>query len=148
MDVANEVSGLDAYALAHKVTDVMYERDYASQHLGIKVQEVGPDYAVLTMVVEPYMVNGHDICHGGMTYTLADSAFAYACNAQGVATVASGCSIEYLAPAHKGDTLTAIARETASSGRQKVYDAIVTNQNGAVIATLRGRAASLKKNVL
>lgn len=147
-NVANDDSGLDACALARKVADIMYQRDYAAQHLDVKIEDVGPDYAVVTMVVKPHMVNGHDICHGGMTYALADTAFAYACNARNVATVASGCAIDYLAPAHKGDTLTATARETAHNGRQSIYDAIITNQTGTVIATFRGRSASLKKPVL
>jgi acyl-CoA thioesterase len=82
-----------------------------------------------------------------MTFSLADTAFAYACNSRNEATVASGCSIEFLAPAHKGDTLTAVARETAKRGRQGVYDMMVTDQNGNTIAVMRGKSASLRRPV-
>jgi acyl-CoA thioesterase len=138
----------DAHELAARVAEAMYAKDHAARHLGIKVKEVGPGYAVLTMKVEPYMVNGHDICHGGMTFALADTAFAYACNARNEATVAAGCLIDYLAPAHQGDVLTATAQETAKGGRQGIYDITVTNQEGVTVATFRGRAASLRKPVI
>jgi acyl-CoA thioesterase len=138
----------DAHELAARVAEAMYAKDHAARHLGIKVKEVGPGHAVLTMKVEPYMVNGHDICHGGMTFALADTAFAYACNARNEATVAAGCLIDYLAPAHQGDVLTATAQETAKGGRQGIYDITVTNQEGVTVATFRGRAASLRKPVI
>jgi acyl-CoA thioesterase len=139
---------LDAHKLATQVAEAMYARDYAAQHLGIKVADVGPGYAVLTMKVEQHMVNGHDICHGGMTFALADTAFAYACNSGNEATVAAGCLIDYLAPARKGDMLTATARETAKGGRQGIYDITVMNQDGVTVATFRGRSASLRKPVI
>lgn len=138
---------LDAHKLAARVADTMYARDHAAQHLGIKIKDTGPGYAVLTMKVEQHMVNGHGICHGGMTFALADTAFAYACNSRNEATVAAGCLIDYLAPAHTGDVLTATARETAKAGRQGIYDIIVMNQAGVTVAAFRGRSASLRKPV-
>lgn len=143
-DTAKE---LDEQAVAERVAKVMYMDDHAAQHLGITVEEVGPGYARLSMVVGPDMINGHDICHGGMTFSLADTAFAYACNSRNEATVASGCSIEFLAPAMKNARLTAVARETAKRGRQGVYDMTVTTEEGEVIAVMRGKSASLRRPV-
>jgi len=137
----------DAKAIAERVAEVMYQEDHAAQALGITVDEVGPGYARLSMTVGPDMINGHDICHGGMTFALADTAFAYACNSYNEATVAAGCSIEFLAPAHKGDRLTAEARETAKRGRHGIYDMTVTDQNGNVVAVMRGKSAGLRRPV-
>jgi acyl-CoA thioesterase len=90
------------------------------------------------------MLNGHEICHGGFITTLADSAFAFACNSNNQVTVASGLSVEFLAPARSGDVLTADASEVSRGGRTGVYDMVVTNQDGARIALVRGRSAALK----
>jgi len=138
---------LNEQAIAERVAEVMYKDDIAAQHLGICIEEVGPGYSKLTMTVGPEMINGHDICHGGMTFSLADTAFAYACNSRNEATVAAGCSIEFLAPAMKGAKLTAVARETAKRGRQGVYDMTVTDDDGNVIAVMRGKSASLRRPV-
>lgn len=138
----------DPQALARRVADDLYGRDVAAQHLGIVINDVGPGHAALSMMVRPEMLNGHAICHGGMIFSLADTAFAYACNARNEATVAAACSIEYLAPAREGERLTATARETATAGRQGVYDILVTNDQGTVIAAFRGRSASLRRPVL
>jgi acyl-CoA thioesterase len=89
----------DARTLAERVADSMYERDTATQALGIRIAHVGPGYAELAMAVRSDMLNGHEICHGGFIFTLADSAFAYACNSYNLNTVASGCAIEFTAPA-------------------------------------------------
>lgn len=147
-DVARSSLSPDPIALARQVADVLYARDYAAQHLGIDIEDVGPGHAVLAMTVRPEMLNGHETCHGGMIFALADTAFAYACNSRNEATVAAGCSIEYLAPARKGDRLTATAREAAKTGRQGVYDIAITNDAGDIIATFRGRSASLRKPVI
>ena len=138
---------INEQAIAERVAEVMYKDDVAAQHLGISIEEVGPGYAKLAMTVGPEMINGHDICHGGMTFSLADTAFAYACNSRNDATVAAGCSIEFLAPARKGEKLTAIARETAKRGRHGVYDIKVTDEAGDVIAVMRGKSASLRRPV-
>lgn len=134
--------------LARKVIEAMYDRDAAAQHLGITIMAVGAGTARLSMTVAPHMLNGHASCHGGFIFALADTAFAYACNSRNDATVAAGCSIEYLAPARAGDMLVATAQETARAGRQGVYDILVTNQDGVAIAAFRGRSASLRKPVI
>ena len=126
----------------------MFSRDRASQGLGIRIASVGPGRAELTMTVRGDMVNGHAICHGGFVFTLADSAFAFACNSHNVNTVANGCSIEFLAPAHEGDALTAVAHERSQVGRNGVYDVEVRNQDGVTIAHFRGKSTRIKGAVL
>jgi acyl-CoA thioesterase len=138
----------EAQALAERVAAAMFERDRASQGLGIRIAHVTPGNAQLTMIVRDDMVNGHAICHGGFVFTLADSAFAFACNSYNANTVANGCTIEFLAPAHRGDVLTATARERAQVGRNGVYDVEVRNQAGATIALFRGKSTRIKGHVL
>src|SRR5215467_3117984 len=138
----------DAQALAERVADAMYPRDRASQSLGIKVARVGPGHATLAMTVRPDMLNGHAICHGGFIFTLADSAFAFACNSYNLNTVASGCAIEFLAPAREGDVLTAVARERSMAGRTGVYDIDVANQRGETIALFRGKSYRIKGHIV
>jgi acyl-CoA thioesterase len=137
-----------AQALAERVTAAMYARDAASQAMGMTVAGVGPGQARLTMSVRPDMLNGHDICHGGFIFTLADSAFAYACNSYNLTTVASGCAIDFVAPAREGDVLTAAARERSASGRMGIYDIEVTNQRGEPIAFFRGKSYRIKGHVV
>jgi acyl-CoA thioesterase len=121
----------------------MYAADRASRGLGMEIVSVGAGSATLTMTVRDDMLNGHDICHGGFITLLADSAFAFACNARNVVTVAAGLTVDFLAPAHRGDVLTATATESSRSGRTGVYDMVVINQHGARIALVRGRSHSL-----
>jgi len=135
--------GLDPIALAHKTAEAMWQGDAASKGLGMEIVDVGPGHATLAMTVLPDMVNGHSILHGGLAFTLADSAFAFACNAYNVVTVAAGCEITFTAPGKLGDRLTAEAREVFRRGRSGVYDIIVRNQDGAVIALFRGKSRSL-----
>ena len=122
----------------------MFAADRASRGLGMRLLAIGAGTARLQMTVRDDMLNGHDICHGGFITTLADSAFAFACNSNNQVTVASGLSVEFLAPARSGDVLTADATEVSRSGRTGVYDMVVTNQQGARIALVRGRSAALK----
>ena len=138
----------EAETLAKRVADAMYSRDQASQGLGIRIARVGPGRAELTMTVRNDMVNGHEICHGGFVFTLADSAFAFACNSYNFNTVANGCTIEFLAPAHEGDVLTAVAHERSQVGRNGVYDVEVRNQAGTTIAHFRGKSTRIKGEVL
>ena len=138
----------DAEALARKVADAMFSRDRASQALGMRIVAVGPGHAELTMTVRGDMVNGHAICHGGFVFTLADSAFAFACNSYNFTTVANGCTIEFLAPAKEGDVLTAVAQERAQVGRNGVYDVEVRNREGVTIAHFRGKSTRIKGEVL
>jgi acyl-CoA thioesterase len=137
-----------AQALAERVAEGMYSRDRASQALGMKIASVGPGHAEMTMTVRADMLNGHAICHGGFIFTLADSAFAFACNSYNLTTVASGCAIDYMAPAREGDVLTAHARERSVSGRTGVYDIEVKNQRGETIALFRGKSYRIKGHVV
>jgi acyl-CoA thioesterase len=137
-----------AQQLAERVARALYEVDKSSQALGIRILEVRPGYARLAMAVRPDMVNGHRICHGGMVFTLADSSFAFACNSYNENTVAAAASIDFLAPAHQGDELTAIATEVWRSRRNGIYEVTVTNQEGARIALFRGRSARIDGHVL
>ena len=142
------LSQIQAQALAERVAQEMYERDLASQRLGMHVVRVAPGHAEVAMTVRADMLNGHAICHGGFIFTLADSAFAYACNSYNLTTVASGCTIDFLAPAREGDVLTAIAQEKSVSGRTGVYDIEVDNERGEAIALFRGKSYRIKGHVI
>ena len=135
-------------ALAARVGEAMWARDSASQALGMTLEEVRPGYARVRMTVRSDMLNGHGTCHGGLVFALADSAFAFACNSHDVVTVASSCSIEFLAPAQEGDELVAEAEERFREGRNGVYDVNVRRGDGSLIATFRGRSASTRQSVL
>jgi len=135
---------MDPAALAKAAAEVMWRDDNASKWLGMKVEEVRPGYARLSMAVTKNMVNGHNLCHGGLIFTLADSTFAFACNSHNQRAVAAGASIEFLAPAFLGDVLTAEGVEQALKGRTGVYDMKVSNQKGEVIALFRGKSATIK----
>jgi acyl-CoA thioesterase len=121
----------------------MFAADRASKGLGMTISHLGEGTATLTMTIRDDMLNGFDICHGGFITTLADSAFAFACNSRNVVTVAAGLTVDFLAPAHSGDVLTAAASETSRAGRTGVYDIVVTNQHGRRVALVRGRSHSL-----
>ena len=138
----------EAQSLAERVAAGMYARDRASQAMGMRIAAIGPGYAELTMTVRADMLNGHAICHGGFIFTLADSAFAFACNSYNLTTVASGGAIDFVAPAREGDVLAAMARERSVSGRTGVYDIEVTNQRGETVAYFRGKSYRIKGHVL
>jgi len=138
----------EAQALAERVAAEMFARDRASQALGMRVANVGPGRAELTMKVRPDMLNGHATCHGGFIFTLADSAFAFACNSANMTTVASGCSIDFVSPAREDDVLTAIGEERSLSGRTGVYDIQVKNQRGELVALFRGKSHRIKGHVI
>lgn len=141
-------SQADPQDLAERVAAAMFARDNASQALGMVIDAVGPGYARLSMQIRKDMVNGHDICHGGLIFTLADSAFAFACNSDNHNTVASGANIDFVRPGFLGDRLTAEAKERHAGGRSGVYDMTVTNQKGDLIALFRGKSARIKGTVL
>ena len=126
--------------LAERVAQGMLAQDAMSRALGISIVEVRPGYACLKMTVRADMSNSHSICHGGAIFTLADSAFAFACNSYNRSTVASGGSIDFVTPARIGDELTAEATERALPGRLGLYDVTVTDQSGRPIAYFRGRS--------
>lgn len=129
---------------AERVRDTMLADDRAMRLLGMTVLEVGPGHATVAMEVGEAMLNGHDICHGGLITTLADAAFAYASNSYNEVTVASGFMVDLLAPARLGDRLTARCREVSRGGRMGLYDATVSNQRGEPVATFRGRSYTFK----
>jgi acyl-CoA thioesterase len=141
-------TSMDADELARATAQAMYESDACSRALGIELIEVRAGYARLSMTVRPDFLNGHRICHGGLIFTLADSAFAFACNSYNVNTVAAGCSIEYLRPAGPDDVLTAVAVEQIQSGRHGVYDIAVTNRAGETVALFRGKSAQIRGTVI
>jgi acyl-CoA thioesterase len=130
--------------IAERSAAEMWARDDASKWLGARLDEVGPGTATLSMTVEHHHTNGHDICHGGFLFTLADTAFAFACNAYNQRTVAQHASISFLAPAHRGDRLTARAKEVSRSGRSGLYDVSVTDQEGRLVAVFRGASRTVK----
>ena len=131
---------LDAQALAELAGKTMFERDPASQALGMRLDDIRPGYARMSMPVRADMINGHSTCHGGYIFMLADSAFAFACNSHNANTVGAGCTIDYLAPAREGDVLCAEAIEQALSGKTGVYDIAVRNQDGVIVALFRGKS--------
>ncbi len=134
--------------LAQHCADRMYRSDQASQDLGIEITVAAPGKVSAHMIVRPPMLNGFAICHGGYIFTLADTAFAFACNAYDDLTVAAGASIEFLRPAREGDSLRADAAELSRSGRSGIYDVAVRNQDDILIAVFRGRAHATGKRLL
>jgi acyl-CoA thioesterase len=144
MNEGKAVHNLDPHALAEAVRQGMFKDDAASQGLGMQIEAVGPGYARIAMTVRPDMLNGFRICHGGFITTLADSAFAFACNSHNELTVAAGIVVDFLAPAHEGDRLVAQCHEVALTGRTGVYDIKVTNQHGKTVVVMRGRSHTMK----
>ncbi|MBU6257624.1 MAG: hydroxyphenylacetyl-CoA thioesterase PaaI [Burkholderiales bacterium] len=130
--------------VAEASRDAMWRGDRASKSLGIEILAVGPGSARLAMTVREDMLNGHDLCHGGLITTLADSAFAFACNSYNELTVAAGFDVNVVASARLGDRLTASASELSKAGRTGVYDIAVTNQRGEAVAAFRGRSYTMK----
>ena len=135
-------------ALAIATAKNMYARDHATQALGIKIVEVSAGHASMQMTVRHDMLNGHQTCHGGFIFTLADSAFAFACNSYNIQAVAAGCSIEFLAPAFENDQLVASAAEQSRSGKTGIYDVVVVNQDSKKIALFRGKSHQIKGDVI
>lgn len=130
--------------IAEACARAMYAEDTTSQNLGIEIAQVRPGFARLSMRIGKQLTNGHGLCHGGYIFILADTAFAYACNTYDQRAVASGASIEFIAPAHAGDTLEAVGEERLHTGRRGIYDIRVTNQSGELVALFRGRSATIK----
>ena len=128
----------DPDALARAVGAAMWAEDRASAGLGMTLERIGPGHAVLAMMVTAAMVNGHGVCHGGFIFTLADSAFAYACNSHGERAVGQHCDITYLRPGRRGETLRAEAIERVRTGRSGLTDVRVCGPDGSVVAELRG----------
>ena len=126
--------------IAERAAKALFEGDRASQVLGMTIESCGPGRATVSMRIRPDMVNGHRICHGGLIFALADSAFAFACNSHGHNTVAAGAAIEFLAPGREGDLLQAIAQERWRAGKAGIYEIEVRNQRDEMVALFRGRS--------
>ncbi|WP_198020807.1 hydroxyphenylacetyl-CoA thioesterase PaaI [Roseicyclus elongatus] len=129
--------------LAEASAQAMWNDDSASQRLGMVLDHVAPGAATLSMTITDAMSNGHGNCHGGYIFTLADSAFAFACNSYNAVTVAQHCSVTYLQPVRIGDRLTAIATEVSRRGRSGIYDIRIINQDGAHVAEFRGHSRTV-----
>src|ERR1044072_4661912 len=138
----------DPQAVAEASASAMFAQDRASRALGMRILEIRPGSARLAMQIRDDMVNGHLICHGGLIFTLADSAFAFACNTYDLVTVASSGSIEFLLPVRLGDELTATAEERVRLKRTGVYDVAVRNQSGDCFAMFRGRSHEIGGNIV
>ena len=135
--------------LAARVGEAMFAADRASREfMQMELVSCEPGRAVMRMPVREAMLNGHEICHGGLIFTLADSTFAFACNSHNNVAVAAGCSIEFLKPGQLGDVLTCEGVEQVLQGRHGVYDMKVTNQHGEVVAMFRGKSAQIKGTVI
>jgi acyl-CoA thioesterase len=140
---------MDPRQLAAQVGETMFAGDRASKDfMRMELVSCEPGRAVMRMAVRESMLNGHDICHGGLIFTLADSTFAFACNSHNKVTVAAGCSIEFLKPGQLGDVLTCEGVEQVLQGRHGIYDMKVSNQRGEVIAVFRGKSTSIQGTVI
>jgi acyl-CoA thioesterase len=137
-----------AQEVAQRTADLLFARDQTSRGLGMKIVQIAPGRACVSMLVRADMVNGHGSCHGGVLFSLADSAFAFACNSYDAVTVAAAATIDFLIPARQGDGLTAIATELWRSRRSGVYDVAVTNQRHECVALFRGRCHQLDGKLL
>ena len=137
------MSAPDPRTLARACADAMWASDNASRHLGMELAEVAPGHAVIAMTITDTMTNGHGMCHGGYIFTLADSAFAFACNTYNQNAVAQHCNVTFIRPAKLGDRLTAIAVERSRSGRSGIYDVTVTGGDGKVVAEFRGHSRTI-----
>lgn len=135
---------MNPQARAEKCAAIMFENDAASPALGMVIDAVGPGTATLSMRVRPDMLNGHQICHGGFIFTLADSCFAFACNSYNQNTLAQQNQITYVAPGMPDECLTAHATEVSKTGRSGVYDVTVTGEDGRTVALFRGLSRSIK----
>jgi acyl-CoA thioesterase len=139
---------MDAAALAQACADAMWAEDRASRGLGMTIERVGPGEAVLSMPVRDDMTNGHGTCHGGFIFALADSAFAFACNAYDERHVAQHCSVTYLRPGRRGQRLVAHAVERSRAGRSGLYDVTVRDEGGEVVAEFRGHSRAVGGRIL
>jgi acyl-CoA thioesterase len=148
MDAPAPLPQSDPHETAEACAQAMWTEDQASQGLGMVIERVSPGEAVISMTIRPEMTNGHGICHGGFIFTLADSAFAFACNTYNQRTVAQHCAVTFLQPGRRGDTLTAHAVERNRSGRSGIYDVTVRDGRGEVVAEFRGHSRTIAGTLL
>jgi acyl-CoA thioesterase len=139
---------MTAQEMAAACAKVMWDEDNASSGLGMKLLSVAPGQSAVSMPITAAMVNGHGSCHGGFIFTLADSAFAFACNSYNQRAVAQHCSVTFLAPGRLGDLLTARGAALSRTGRSGIYDITVSNQDGVTIAIFRGHCRTIKGELL
>ena len=140
---------MDETALAQQVGQVMMANDRATREtVGMDLLSCTPGRASMRMLVQDKHLNGHQTCHGGFIFTLADSTFAFACNSHNHNAVAAACSIEFLKPAHLGDELVTEGVEQVLSGRHGIYDVKVSNQRGETVALFRGKSAQIPGTVV
>ena len=146
---SDPIKNNDAADLARRVGQAMWAVDTASKDtMGMELLNCTPGRAVLRMQVQALHLNGHQICHGGFIFTLADTTFAFACNSHNKVTVAAGCTIEFLKSAQLGDVLTCVGVEQTLMGRHGIYDMQVNNQQGEVIAMFRGKSAQIAGTIV
>ncbi len=139
----------DAGEIARRCAETMYAADEASRRAGVTVSDVAPGHAVARMTVRAEMINGHDICHGGYVFLLADTAFAFACNTYDAVTVAQACDIVFVEPGRLGDELVATGVERLRAGRTGIYDITVRRAaDDAVVAEFRGRSRTVNRSIL
>jgi acyl-CoA thioesterase len=134
--------------VAARASTTMHAADSAAQFVGLQVQEVRRGFAKLALTVRPEMLNGHQICHGGYMFILADTALAHASNSYNQVAVAATASIEFLRPVHLDDTLTGIAEEQVLQGRNGIYDVRVTNQRDELVALFRGKTRLIRGKIV
>ncbi|CDG19611.1 hydroxyphenylacetyl-CoA thioesterase PaaI [Xenorhabdus doucetiae] len=133
---------------ARRHIEAMYAQDACAQEMGMHIEHIDTGFARLSMKITPNMLNGHQSCHGGILFSLADTAFAYACNSEGLAAVASSGSIDFIRPALAGDRLTATASVQYQGKTTGLYDVEITNQNGKPVAFFRGHSHRLSQPIL
>ena len=138
------MSGISEQERAERSSQAMLKDDHTTKGMGMAIEAVGPGMATLSMVVRTDHLNGHGTCHGGAIFTLADSAFAFACNSHNTITVAQHCSVTFLAPGREGDRLIATAREVTLAGRSGIYDVTVSREDGVTIAEFRGLSRTVQ----
>ncbi len=143
-----EESQTSAQQLAQACAAALWENDKATQFLDMTLSEVAPGSCHMSMIIKDHMCNGHGDCHGGYIFTLADSAFAFACNTYNQRAVAQHCNITYIKPVSSGDTLTAIATEVSRQGRSGIYDIRVVNQTHNTVAQFRGHSRTIKGTLI
>jgi acyl-CoA thioesterase len=145
---ARPLKDMSPQALAEACAKAMWADDRASQGLGMEIQRMAPGEAFISMQVRPDMTNGHGICHGGFIFTLADSAFAFACNTYDQSTVAQQCAVTFIEPVRQGEVLTAHAVERTRAGRSGIYDVTVRDSRNTVVAEFRGHSRTIAGSLL
>lgn len=138
----------DELVLAQQCSDALHSKDTLAQSMGMQIKSIEPSVAQIAMTITDTMLNGHGTCHGGMIFSLADTAFAHACNSRNLANVAMDCRIDFLAPAYAGDELLATAKATHQGRKSSLYEVVVSNQEDKVIARFQGRSYYINRTVL